>query len=43
MVWIIFGCGLPALRISAGSFDLALRRARYIDPGYCGGYLAEDE
>ena len=43
MVWIIFGGGLPALRVTAGSFDLALQRARYIDPGYCGGYLAEDE
>ena len=40
MVWIIFGGGLPALRVTAGSFDLALQRARHIDPGYCGGYLA---
>lgn len=43
MVWIIFGAGLPALRITAGSFDLALQRARYIDPRYCGGYVIEDE
>ena len=40
MVWIIFGGGLPALRVTAGSFDLALQGARYIDPGYSGGYLA---
>ena len=33
MVWIIFGGGLPTLRVTAGSFDLALQGARYIDPG----------
>ncbi len=43
MVWIIFGGGLPTLRVTAGSFDLALQRARYIDPRYCGGYLVGAE
>ena len=33
MVWIIFGGGLPALRVTAGSFDQAHQRARYINPG----------
>lgn len=43
MVWVIFGAGLPVLRVTAGSFDVAIQQARYIDPGYCGGYVAEDE
>lgn len=43
MMWVIIGAGLPALRVRADSFDQALKRARYIDPGYCGGYVDDDD
>lgn len=43
MIWIIFGGGLPEIRIRANSFDEALRKARLRDSRYCGGYVADDD
>lgn len=41
--WIIVGPDLPDLKIRARTFDEALRRARLRDPGYVGGWVADDE
>jgi len=43
LTWIIFGAGLPPLRVRAESFDKALERARRENADYCGGYVADDE
>lgn len=43
LTWAIFGGGLPVLKIRARSFDEALAKARLRDPGYCGGYVADDD
>lgn len=43
LTWIIFGPGLPTLKVRAESFDKALERARRESTDYCGGYVADDE
>lgn len=43
LTWEITGGGLPPVRIRARSFDEALKRARYIDPRYCGGYVVDED
>lgn len=37
--WEIIGGGLPPVRVRARTFDEALAKARFRDPGYCGGYI----
>lgn len=35
--------GLPPLRVRARSFSDALARAKAVNPGYCGGYIVEED
>lgn len=43
LTWEIVGGNLPPIRVRAMSFDEALKRARCIDPRYCGGYVIDDD
>lgn len=43
LTWIIFGGGLPPIKIQAGSFDEAIAKARLRDASYCGGYVVDDD
>ena len=43
LTWVIFGGGVPDLKIRARSFDEALEKARLRDSRYCGGYVADNE
>lgn len=41
--WEIVGGGLPPLRVRARSFSDALARAKAVNPGYCCGYIVEED
>ncbi len=43
LTWIIVGAGLPDLKVRAEGFGEALKKAKRVDAGYCGGYVADDE
>lgn len=43
LTWVIVGGNLPPVKIRAKTFSEALKKARCIDPNYCGGYVDEDE
>lgn len=41
--WEIVGKGLPPLRVRARSFREALAMAKATNPGYCAGYVVEED
>lgn len=43
LVWIMSGPGLPDVRVRARTFSEALKKAKLRDPGYCFGYVADDD
>ncbi|MBQ9211053.1 MAG: hypothetical protein IJ153_05595 [Clostridia bacterium] len=43
MIWIVCGHGLTDVRVRARTFSEALEKARLRDPGYCAGYVADDD
>lgn len=43
MKWKIFKSAKEYIIVRADSFDEALKKARRLDPKYCGGYIIGDE
>lgn len=43
LTWEIIVSGMPDIRIRARSFSEALEKARLRNPGYCCGYVVEDD
>ena len=43
MKWKIFKSATDFVIVQAESFDEALKKARRLDPNYCGGYILDDE
>ena len=43
MTWEIIGPNLPPLRIRAETFSEALKKAKLRSPGYCAGYVIDDD
>lgn len=43
MKWKIFKSATDFVIVQAESFDEALKKARRLDPRYCGGYILDDE
>lgn len=43
MKWKIFKSPTEFIIVRADSFDEAIKKARLLDPGYCGGYVVDDE
>ena len=41
--WEMVGGNLPPIRVRARSFDEALKKARLRNPGYCAGWVVEEE
>lgn len=37
------GGNLPPIRVRARSFDEALKKARLRNPGYCAGWVVEED
>lgn len=42
MKWKIYKSATDFVIVRADSFDEALKKARRIDPAFCGGYVIED-
>ena len=38
-IWLVWGIGLKTLEITAISFDIAIDKARIINPNYCSAKL----
>lgn len=43
MKWKIFKSSTDFVIVRAESFDEALKKARRLDPRYCGGYLLDEK
>lgn len=41
--WEMVGGNLPPIRVHARSFDEALKKARLRNPGYCAGWVVEED